>query len=62
MNLKMPKKPIQCLNFVNNELIKPNGESYKVLSPYNNSIIGEYNSTLREEVDLAVHDANHAQK
>lgn len=62
MNLKMPKKPIQCLNFVNNELIKPNGESYKVLSPYNNSIIGEYNSTLREEVDLAVHDAHHAQK
>jgi malonate-semialdehyde dehydrogenase (acetylating)/methylmalonate-semialdehyde dehydrogenase len=62
MNLKIPKKPIQCLNFINNELVKSNGENYKVLSPYNNSIIGEYNASLKEEVDLAVHDAHHAQK
>lgn len=62
MNLKIPKKPIQCFNFVNNELVKPNGETYKVISPYNNSIIGEYNASLKEEVNLAVHEAHHAQK
>lgn len=62
MNLKIPKKPVQCLNFVNNELIKPHGETYKVISPYNNSVIGEYNASLKEEVDLAIHDAHNAQK
>lgn len=58
----LPKKPLECFNFVNNENVHGSGENYKVISPYNNCVIGEYKASSKEDVDHAVKTAAQAQK
>jgi malonate-semialdehyde dehydrogenase (acetylating)/methylmalonate-semialdehyde dehydrogenase len=62
MSVKLPKKPIACFNFINNEQSSGSGASYKVVSPYNNTVIGEYKDSTPLEVDIAVKGAHNAQK
>lgn len=61
MQVRLPKKPIECFNFVNNQLVHGSGETYKVVSPYNNAVIGEYKASTIEETNKAINDAANAQ-
>jgi malonate-semialdehyde dehydrogenase (acetylating)/methylmalonate-semialdehyde dehydrogenase len=62
MKTKLPTKPVECFNFINNQFIKGSAEQYKVVSPYDNSVIGEYYNSNASDVDNAVNDAHTAQK
>jgi malonate-semialdehyde dehydrogenase (acetylating)/methylmalonate-semialdehyde dehydrogenase len=62
MQTRLPKKPIECFNFVNNQFAKGSGDNFKVISPYNNTVIGEYQASTREDVNQAILSAVAAQK
>ncbi|MDD4976323.1 MAG: aldehyde dehydrogenase family protein, partial [Bacteriovorax sp.] len=62
MSIKIPAEIINCQNFINGEFVKGNGEKIQVISPYNGKPIGEFYSTTQSVVDLAISDAQIAQR
>ena len=62
MSVKLPGQVINCQNFVDGQFRDGKGEKIAITSPYNGKKIGEFLSTTKSEVDLAVESANKAQK
>lgn len=62
MSVKIPSKPMNCQNYVDGQFHNGKGEKIEVRSPYTGALIGEFTSTSKAEVDLAVASADKAQK
>ena len=53
---------IECLNFCGGEWQKPSGEEFRVVSPYNNEVIGRSYASTGHDLDNIVTAAASAQK
>lgn len=62
MKVKLPTDVIDCCNFINGEFVRGNGEKIQITSPYTGKVIGEFFSSSKAVIDLAIHDAKTAQK
>ena len=62
MNMKVPSQPLNCSNFIDGEFIKGKGAEFKIISPYNQKILGTGNYTLKDEINKAIESASLAQK
>ncbi len=62
MSVKLPTQVINCQNFVDGKFQNGKGERVDIISPYNGKKIGEFKSTTKSEVDLAIESAHKAQK
>ncbi len=62
MLIKIITEKLDCRNFINNEFVQGSGISQTVVSPYTGKVIGEYRSSTRNDVALAVEQGSLAQK
>ncbi len=56
--LEIPKKPIQLENYIGGKWVPGKGDSHKIISPYTNSVIGEFSEATEKQVDEAVKKAH----
>ncbi len=53
---------IECLNFCNGQWQKPSGQEFKVVSPYNNEVIGRAYSSTPKDLNAVIDAAAQAQR
>jgi malonate-semialdehyde dehydrogenase (acetylating)/methylmalonate-semialdehyde dehydrogenase len=62
MNMKFPSQTLNCANFIDGEFIKGLGAEFKIISPYNQKILGIGNYSTKDEINKAIESASIAQK
>ena len=54
MNMKFPNQPLDCFNFIDGNFVKGKGAEFKILSPYNQQILGIGHFSQNEEINNAI--------
>ncbi len=61
MSVQLPTQVINCQNFINGQFQNGKGEKVDIISPYNGKKIGDFQSSTKAEVDMAIEAAHKAQ-
>jgi malonate-semialdehyde dehydrogenase (acetylating)/methylmalonate-semialdehyde dehydrogenase len=62
MKLNIPKKPLECHQYINGKWQPGEGEAFEVFSPVNGAVIGKCTSASNADVTKSVNSAKEVQK